>query len=157
MNRIINIIEQKKVLDDNNKIFYNINKRILWSTYVKPILKSYDKEELSYSKIQDFIYFLQLSKFKYSTLGYLIKYSIGEYFTTLNIEDSDYKLSINIYNKDKSIESEYIVKSSNTRYMYNIPINNNITYKSIYYVLSDNINTIINNTMYSLVKDYILR
>lgn len=158
MNDIVNIITEKNVLETNNKAFYYINKRILWITYVKPLLKKYIQKDLTYEKISEFIYFLQITKFKYNTLGYLIKYSVDEYFRTLTIEDSEYKLQIIIYNIDKGVETEYIVKSSNTRYVYNIPHNNTkkIT-GSVYERLHDNINLILNNAIYTLIKDFTLK
>lgn len=161
MSNIINIIEEKNSLETNNKLIYIINKKILWVTYAKPILKSYKLEKLSYKKLEDFIYYLQMSKYKYNTLGYLVNYSVGKYFRTLTIEDTEYKLKINIYNKDKSVDIEYIIKESDTRYIYNIPSDNssnknskNVNY--IYNQLHDNINSIINNALYLLVKDYVL-
>lgn len=158
MNNIIDIVSEKKTLDNNNKLFYTINKKILWITYVKPILKLYKEKELSYEKIEELIYFLQIIKFKYNTLGYIIKYSVDQYFRTVNIEDSDYKLQIIIYNVDKSVEIEYIVNYSNTRYVYSIPDKNSNKFRGcVYERLHDNINLILNNAMYELVKDYILK
>lgn len=176
MNRMMDIVSEKELLNlERNKLFYIIDKRVLWYTYIKPILKSYKESKLSYQKIEDFIYFLQLSDFKYSTLGYIVKFSVDEYYRTLMIEDSDYKLNIDIYNKDKTVAIEYTVKSSDTRYNYNIYDAN--MYKNKYNIrnsynvpfitidnetcyvnpLDDVINIILNDTIYSLVKDYILR
>lgn len=183
MSIMIDIISQKKALSlqTNNKLLHTINKRILWMTHTKPILKLYKQKDLSYNKIEEFIYFLQLSKFKYNTLGYIVRYSVDEYFRTLLIEDTDYRLEINIYNKDKSVEADYLVKSSDTRYNCNIYDVENYKYKNKDYYITghpDNIqkieiptdnesyyvnplytviNLIINDAMYSLIKDYVLR
>ena len=158
MSKMIDIISRRKGIKKKNKIKYFIDKHLLWNTYVKKIIEEICKEDLSYRKIDNFIFFLQSINYKYNDYGYIISYNIHEYYKVLEIKDSEYVLKMLLYTESETVDVDFTVACSNTTYTYNLPDTKSKLFKGcVYSQLHDNINNILNNTIRDIVKQFILR
>lgn len=158
MSKMIDIISIKKGIKDSNKIKQFIDKHLLWNTYVKKVIDELSEEELSYKKINDFIFFLQFTKYKYNDYGYVISYRTHKDYNILEIKDNEYEIKMVLCNVLETVDIDFTITCSNTTYNYNLPDTKSKLFKGcVYSQLADNINNVLNNTIRDSIKQYILR
>lgn len=158
MSKMIDIISRRKGIIKKSRIKYVIDKHLLWNTYVKKVIDDICKEDLTYEKINDFIFFLQSCNYNYNDYGYVINYKIDKDYKLLEIKDTEYILKIVLYNVLETADIDFSILCSNTTYSYTIPDNRNKKFRGcVYDQLHDNINNTLNNTMRDIFKQYILK
>lgn len=162
------IVIEKKLIITNK--FYKINKYICWFLEIRDILLDYMNKEPDRNKIYEFMSFLYLIKYKdiifiTNNSHILIELENGQYksvlymiddnYKILELENDDYKVKFTL---DKEYKIEYSVKESNTNYLFDINENNDNTVSNIIYnQVKDNINSILNEKVYDIAKEYFLK